>query len=228
MRLKRMILTVIIFINGTLPAFAKNSSELSFVPFQACKKSPVSPPSKLFRKAYKTYINPGPWAIFDINGDGWCDWVGSGNEGYRSDQEYPPMREFIYLGTVNGWRHFDQPKVKHREMEAWEEGKLIMIASNYAALNFVEPIPIYSKGEAKPYVISVIRYDAPAPPPESEKINVFRWRDDLDKLYKVTEDERIMVINFLHDTLCKYPPDLITVDGSPFLLAQGDLCFPRK
>lgn len=229
MRVRNFISAVLILTIASAPVLAENIADFSFVPFKACKKSPVSPSKKLLKRGYKTYIYAGSWAIFDINGDGWCDWVRGGNEGYRSDQEYPPMREFIYLGTAKGWRHFDQPKEeKNLKVDKDGSGVITVLAGDYAALNFVEPIAIYSKGQSKPYIAAVIRYDAPAPPPSRESIDVFRWSDELDKLRKVPEKERATVVNFLHDKLCKYPPDLLSDGDSPFLLAQGDLCFPRQ
>src|SRR6476620_2764750 len=95
-------------------ALSEDIKNLSFKPSVSCKKSPISPPKKILSKSYKTYIFAGNWSIFDINGDGWCDWVRGGNEGYRLDEEDPPLREFIYLGTAKGWRHFDQKKGKLR------------------------------------------------------------------------------------------------------------------
>lgn len=225
---KKLILTALAFANWNLSASAENIKELSLVPFETCKKPPVSPSPKLFKRSYKTYIYAGSWAILDINGDGWCDWVRGGNEGYRSDQEYPPMREFIYLGTAKGWRHFDQPEIKHGEIDGWGQGEITLISGDYAALNFFQPIAIYSKGITKPYIAAVIRYDAPAPAPDRENINVFQWSDSLDKLHKVPEKERIAIIDFLHDKLCKDKPELMADGDSPFLLAQGDLCFAKK
>lgn len=224
---QKMILALLICVSGNMPVFADDTSILSLKPFETCRKPPISPPKKLLNKSYKTYIFPGNWVIFDVNGDGWCDWVRGGNEGYRSDEEYPPLREFIYLGTAKGWRHFDQPKVKHGEIDEWGK-EVTLIAGDYAALNFVQPFPIYIKGTAKPYVATVIRFDAPAPPPNRENINVYHWNDTIDKLQKVSEKERIRIVGFLYEKLCKHPAELTADGGEPFLLAQGDLCFPKK
>ena len=97
-----------------------------------------------------------------------------------------------------------------------------------SAINFVEPIAIYSKERRKPYVVAVFRWDAPAPPPNREKINVFQWDDALDKLRKIPEKERLKILDFLHEMLCKDHPKLKSYGDAPFLLSQGDLCFPRE
>jgi hypothetical protein len=210
-------------------ALAEGIADLSFKPFTVCKMAPISPPQKILKKSYKTYIFPGNWSIFDINGDGWCDWVRGGNEGYRSDEEYPPLREFIYLGTAKGWRYFDQKKVKLQSRIVEPEiGKTVVLPGSAAALNFVEPIAIYAKGKARPYIVTVVRFDAPAPPPDRKNIMVFKWNEELDKLQIVSEGERKLMIGFLHEKLCKDRPELTIYGDSPFLLAQGDLCFPRE
>jgi hypothetical protein len=226
---RKFISLFLILIIGSTSALAENVVDLSFMPFKTCKKPPVSPSNKLLKRGYKTYIYAGSWAIFDINGDGWCDWVRGGNEGYRSDQEYPPLREFIYLGTAKGWRHFDQPKdKKNLKIDIGGSGVSTVLSGDYAALNFVEPIPIYSKWQSKPYIATVIRYDAPAPPPSRESIDVYQWNDAFDKLHKVPEKDRLVIVNFLHDKLCKHPAELLSDGDSPFLLAQGELCYPRQ
>lgn len=225
----RNLVLAAIFTSGSAPVFAENISDLSLVPFESCKKPPISPSKKLLNKWYKTYMYAGSWEIFDINGDGWCDWVRGGNEGYRSDQEEPPLREFIYLGTAKGWRHFDKKKLEvDYKLAGYGKYEIFMLSGDYAALNFVEPIAIYSKGQSKPYIAAVIRLDAPAPPPSRDSINVFQWNDKLDKLHKVSENDRIAIVNFLHDKLCKYPPELLSYGDSPFLLTQGDLCPSTK
>lgn len=227
MRLKKMIL-FLIFISTTAFIFAGDLSELSFKPFMACKKPPASPPKKLLERWYKTYMYAGSWEIFDINGDGWCDWVRGGHEGYRSDQEEPPLREFIYLGTARGWRHFDKKNIKFdSEAAGYGPYETVVLSGNYWATSFVEPIAIYSKGRKKPYVVAVTRLDAPAPPPDRDYINVFQWDDELDKLRKIPEKDRLGIVDFLHKKLCKDRPELKSYGDSPFLLSQGNLCFPR-
>ena len=228
MRLEKLVL-FLIFINTSTFIFAEELSEFSFKPFVACKKPPASPPKKLLERWYKTYMYAGSWEIFDINGDGWCDWVRGGNEGYRSDQEEPPLREFIYLGTARGWRHFDKKNIKFdSEAAGYGPYETVVLFGNYSASNFVEPIAIYSKRRKKPYVVAVTRWDAPAPPPDRDYINVFQWDDELDKLRKVPEKDRLGIVDFLHKKLCKDRPELKSYGDSPFLLSQGNLCFPRE
>lgn len=227
--LLRKLALILFFTSMSACALSEDIKDLSFKPFVTCKKSPISPSKKLLERWYKTYVFAGNWEIFDINGDGWCDWVRGGNEGYRSDQENPPLREFIYLGTDKGWRHFDQKNIKFdSEAAGYGRYETVVLSGQYSASNFVEPIAIYSKGRRKPYVVAVTRWDAPAPPPDREKINVFQWDDELDKLRKVPEEDRLRIVDFLHYKLCKEPPDLKSYGDSPFLLSQGDLCFPRR
>lgn len=229
MHIKKLIAASLFFIFGSGLGFAENLTELSLVPFETCKKSPVSPSKKLLSRWYKTYMYAGSWETFDINGDGWCDWVRGGNEGYRSDQEDPPLREFIYLGTAKGWRHFDKKKIEvDSETAGYGRYEVVVLSDHYPAVNFVEPIPIYRKGTRKPYIVAVIRLDAPAPPPNRENINVFQWNDELDKLHRVPENDRLGIVDFLHEKLCKAHPELLSYGDSPFLLTQGDLCFPRQ
>jgi hypothetical protein len=227
--LRRILAIVLVFIGTSVSALSENLNDLSFKPFVACKKPPISPSKKLLERWYKTYVFAGNWEIFDINGDGWCDWVRGGNEGYRSDQESPPLREFIYIGTAKGWRQFDKKNIEFdSEAAGYGPYETVVLSGSYSASNLVEPIAIYSQGRRKPYVVAVTRWDAPAPPPDREYINVFQWDDELDKLRKVPEKDRLRIVDFLHEKLCKDRPELTIYGDSPFLLAQGDLCFPRE
>jgi len=220
---------IIFFISISKITFAEDLNDLSFKPFFACKKPPNSPSKKLLNRWYKTYIPAGTWEIFDINGDGWCDWVRGGNEGYRTDEEEPRLREFIYLGTAKGWRHFDKNNIPFDFKAAgYKSYEAPVIFGEYSANGFVEPIAIYSKGKNKPYIVAVYRGDAPAPPPDREYINVYKWDDELDKLRKVSEIDRLNIVDFLHEKLCKDRPELNSYGDSPFLLSQGNLCFPRE
>lgn len=226
--LLRKLTIALIFISTGASALDKNLEDLSFIPSMACKKPPKSPSKKLLERWYKTYVFAGNWAIFDINGDGRCDWVRGGNEGYRSDHEDPLLREFIYLGTAKGWRKFDRNNIEFdSEAAGYGRYETVVLSGKDSASNFVEPIAIYSKGRRKPYVVAVFRPDAPAPPPDREYINVYQWDDGLDKLHIVAEKDRLRIIEFLHEKLCKDHPELTIYEGSPFLLAQGNLCFPR-
>lgn len=223
------ITTLFLFFNFHILAYAETNAELSFNTFKACRMPPISPSKKLLARQYKTYIYAGNWKIFDINGDGWCDWVRGGHQGYRTDNEEPPMRDFIYIGTGKGWRHFDQQKNdqnSERKFGDWRNQNILF--GSDTALAFYQPIAIYRNGQAKPYVVSVSRYDAPAPPPDRDAIQVFRWDDQMDKLVYVPEVERTLVVDFLHDQLCKYPAALLAEGGEPFMIAQGELCHPKQ
>ena len=219
---------VFLFWSSCINAGLATGAELSFAALKICKKSPVSVPNELFHKHYKIYTAFGDWKIFDINGDGWCDWIRGGHEGYRTDIDSPPMRDFIYLGTPNGWRYFDKNEIGEMSQgDIDDDKKEKVLSKDYNALNFYQPLAIYKNGDIKPYIVSVIRYDAPAPPPNRENINVYQWDDRIDKLRKVSSGNRNLIINFLHDQLCKNPPALMDGDG-PFIITMGDLCTPRN
>jgi hypothetical protein len=205
------------------PALA--SETLSFTPFKVCKKLPKAPPAKLLKKTYKTYIDVGDWSIFDINGDGWCDWVRAGNEGHRTDQEEPPIRELIYLGTPKGWRYSEQSEI-YKTLRAIDRAGVDngYLPGDAPAFNFFQPVVIYSSTQEKPYIAVVGRNDAPAPPPDREDINVLQWDDRFDKLRYVSEESWAMVVDFLQRELCKNPPALLDETHSPLMMAQGDLC----
>lgn len=139
MRLNKTFLYFILIFSSNF-ALSSDSVNLSFKPVVACKRPPSAPPKKILERFYKTYIPAGRWSIFDINGDGWCDWVRGGNEGYRSDEEYPHLQDFIYLGTAKGWRHFDKKYAKLQSLTVEPElGKTVVLPGDAAALtNFLE------------------------------------------------------------------------------------------
>lgn len=201
------IILSLIYFGFSENAYANNYLNLSFVPFHICQKPPISPPQKLLNRSYKTYMQVGSWTIFDINGDGWCDWVRGGHEGFARDSEDPPMRDFIYLGTPKGWRHFDRAeKIEKSNKYLGIKNEKNMLSQNHNALNFFQPVAIYSRDQAKPYIATVVRYDAPAPPPNRDQIDIYQWDDQIDKLVGVSEKERDAVIDFLRDKFCIYPP----------------------
>lgn len=220
--------TLFFFCTSCINAHAELKSGLSFIPFQICKRAPVSPSKTLLNRGYKIYMQVGSWAIFDINGDGWCDWIRGGHEGYRTDNEDPPMREFIYLGSSKGWRHFDQAKIDEKSKANISGFNMQnMLSKHHSALNFYQPIAVYRKGQAQPYIATVVRNDAPAPPPNRDQIDVYQWSDQMDKLLIVSDKERGMIIDFLEGQLCKYPPALMDGEGR-FIISMGDLCISNK
>jgi hypothetical protein len=219
----------LLYFGFCMTSAAEASETLSFTPFKVCKKPPKAPPAKLLKKTYRTYIDVGDWSIFDINGDGWCDWVRNGNEGHRTDQEEPPIRELIYLGTSKGWRYSEQSEV----YKAMRKLNGIGVDNGYMpgylpAFNFYQPIVIYTSTQEKPYIAVVGRDDAPAPPSNREDINVLQWDDRFDKLRYVSDESWTMVVDFLQRELCKNPPALLDETHSPLMMAQGDLCSAKS
>lgn len=208
---------------------AETNKKFSFNATRECKKPPISPSNKTLYKQYNIYTHFGAWKIYDINGDGWCDWVRGGNEGYRTDMDEPKMHDFIYLGTSSGWRYFDHLTTKkNSDIKIINHLDRDVISANDRAITFIEPIAVYAEAEAKPYIVVIVRYDAPAPPPDRNDIMVYRWDDQLDKLVQVSKKATTEVVDFLHEQLCKEPSALRTEFDSPFLISQGTLCYPRK
>ena len=219
-----VLILILLFLTKSLQAQAENLSELSFKINKTCKKPPRSIPTSVLNKTYKTYYTVGEWIILDINGDGWCDWVRGGYEGYRTDQEEASMDEFIYLGTQRGWRNFGLPKIYNKSLKKYmariDPGYL---GGSASATAFFQPIAIYAKNHSKPYIATVFRPDGPAPWPDQEDIKVFQWDDHFDKLRYVDEPVRLMIVEFLQGELCKTTP-AVAEDGFPFLVSHGNLC----
>lgn len=195
----------------------------SFAPYFKCKLPPRFPSSSVLGRQYQTYISVGKWHIYDINGDGWCDWVRNGRQGYRSDIEVAPMSEMIYLGTPTGWRNFETMKNPRFIEDPLDSVRKIHLWGFGDAYGFYQPIPIYRKGLRKPFVVAVSRIDAPAPPPNIESIDVLEWDDDTDNLRYVSGARKDEVINFLKISYCNRP-SLPLYDGEESMIAMGDLC----
>lgn len=188
----------------TLPvAHAEVSgTDLSWTPPYACKKPPKAPPRNLLRKTFKHSEGaPKNWPFMttvDINGDGWCDWIGQGAVGFyvRSDKPYdedePQLDDFIYLGMPDGWRRIKKPGV-----------------SAPAAAGFVDPLFVYSPNNRKPFIVALdgseIK-DVFTP----EHVYVSRWNDHDDRLHDVNPKESERIIHFILKTSCATKKDYST------------------
>lgn len=198
---------------------------LSLKPFVECKKPPRLLPPKFLNKKYTIQTNIGPWQIVDINGDGWCDWVRGGPEAHRRNVDEPLMRDFIYLGTPNGWRGYGEAvdflAAKKRKARSEFRG---LLPNFVEAFNFFEPMVIFSNQSLKPYIAFVSRPDAPAPYPKAADIMVARWDDRLDTLQDIPESERLKAVAFLRRELCKTPPasTVYSTNGYVPMIAQED------
>lgn len=206
-------------------SYSEGASEYSLQQKLPCQMSPKAPPKSIFSKSYKIYTYPGPWTIVDINGDGWCDWVRGGHEGYRTDEEEPVLQDFIYLGTSRGWRNYNSPKNSDNftKYKIWEMKSDYLLRSS-KAVSFYEPIPVYINDERKPYMVTAIRYDAPAPPPDYDKVLVTRWDGDQDALREVSSKEKEAVWSFLRKALCNRPRDSYEKVYGPRIITLGTLC----
>lgn len=210
-------------------SYSKNTLIYSLDKKFDCKKPPKSPPKKLLLKSYKIYTFPGPWSTFDINGDGWCDWVRGGYEGYRSDQEDATLRDFIYLGRATGWSYYESPKnVENLNFDEMRHLNKHSLFSDSGAVEFYEPIPVYVNSERKPYIVTAIRYDAPAPPPGYDRVLVTRWSDKYHGLKEVSDEEKKLIWNFLKKDLCNLPADNYESSYGPRIIKRGALCHENQ
>jgi hypothetical protein len=194
---------------------AKSPERFSFEPLQKCMLSGRPPPKALLTKRYKIYTGLEKWRLKDINGDGICDWIRGGYEGYRTDQEAPPVGEFIYLGTSTGWRKIAQSKRHIREQGREDRVATRGVLEPYVeAYNFYAPVFIYSPNRRAPYVLSLSRPDAPAPAPGIDDVLVMRWDDSYDLLRFISENERLAVLGFAKIEVCKGYQNSIRVSGT--------------
>lgn len=211
--LKRRLLSgmALMLVGGlTMPVSHAEGADtnLSWTRTRACKQSPKAPPPKLLQKTYR-YSEGAPknWPFItttDINGDGWCDWIGKGAVGFfvRSDKPYdgdePPLDDFIYLGTKEGWRKINKTGV--------------------SAANFVDPVFVYSTSNSKPYVVAL--GGSVTDVFTMEYVNVDRWDDHADMLRAVSPRENAHVINFILKTACSTKKDY-SIDFSTI----GVICY---
>ncbi|MBK4733342.1 hypothetical protein [Noviherbaspirillum pedocola] len=196
---------------------------LSLKPYVKCMVPPHPPSQLILGKQYQTYIPVGKWHVFDINGDGWCDWVRNGRQGYRSDVDVVPMIEMIYLGTSTGWRNFETKRKFQSAIDSLDSIDKIHLYGFAEAYGFFQPIPIYRKGSMKPFIVAVSRVDAPAPPPDIDSINVLQWDDDTDNLRYVSGNGKDEVVEFLRTNYCN-ASSIPQYDGEELIMALGSLC----
>lgn len=223
---KRFVETLMIF-SYCLCEAAYSGENFSLAPYVKCVVPPHSPSSLMLGKQYQTYISVGKWHIFDINGDGWCDWVRNGWQGYRSDVDVVPMIEMIYLGTPTGWRHFETKGKSQAAMDPFDSIDKIHLRGFAEAYGFYQPIPIYRKSSRKPLVVTVSRMDAPAPPPDINSINILEWDDDTDNLRYISGNKREDVIGFLKENYCN-ASSLPKYDGEELMMVLGNLCEEKR
>jgi hypothetical protein len=203
--------------------WAAGSERLSFIPLQKCISPSKSPPKVLLNKTYKIYTDVGNWQIVDINGDGLCDWVRGGYEGYRTDQETPPVREFIYLGTSTGWRTIARSDAyREAEKRAGVMGITGALSPYSEAFNFYAPFFIWTDTRRAPYVLALSRPDAPAPTPDIEHVLVMRWDETFDLLQFINGADRRKVIDFARLGICKSDVEALKISGN--YLFKDSLC----
>lgn len=179
--------------------------DLSRTPSQVCKKPPKEPPYKLMHTIYHAYgtsFNYPFTDTVDINGDGWCDWVSTvAGAPHRGDIDEPEMKDFIFLGTRNGWRKFGDME-KFRSDRTGLTLSTGWLAPDAAAYAFINPVFIYSVKDPLPYV-AIIELNEDILDPFLENVSVLRWNNTFDMLREVSKEEKIVVIAFLRKTLCE-------------------------
>ncbi|MHB8921463.1 MAG: hypothetical protein ACYC3N_10615 [Halothiobacillus sp.] len=234
-----------------LPSHAEEASKtagqeaLSLTSPHACKKPPKAPPSKLLHQTYDSEGAPTNYPFItneDINGDGWCDWVGTGAFDYplrsqydpvESDKVYPPLKDFIFLGTKDGWRRWGNMQAIRKSYDGIDPDSLasdILLPMAYAAF-FISPTFVYEAGNTKPFVITS---GGPGMAYEGlewfggvtmENIEVYRWDEHLDLLQKVEPQEKDRVIAFILQTACDAKKDYSDDAVMPHHSTIGVICY---
>lgn len=210
---------------ATAPAIAADT--LSWKPSRLCKKTPQAPPRKLLHENYDSEGAPTNYPFItnvDINGDGWCDWVGTGAFYYpvrsqydpiASDRVMPPLKDFIFLGTKTGWRPFGNMEALKKSfirMGSEDSAPEILTPVTYAAY-FVDPIFVYAHGNSKPFIIALGGPGLAFLAPFMENVTVYRWDDRFDTLNTTGPQEREKILAFIRKTSCSPNKDYQNDDG---------------
>jgi hypothetical protein len=188
-------------------AYGIEIKDLSMEPFQTCKKPPKAPPYKLMHKEYpefSTTTNIPFYENTDINGDGWCDWISTAaspphRDNYLLDE--PPLEDFIFIGTKTGWRKFGNPKKIQAFLSSVPLGGKGPYGPKSDVAAFINPIFIYSKQSATPYVAAV-SLSQDTLEPESSDVVVYQWDNALDTLLEVSQQDRDTTLTFLRQKFC--------------------------
>ena len=189
-----------------VPARSAPASELSLKPVRACQ-APPSGPGKLLDQAYPNFSTAGNGPFIhnvDINGDGWCDWVSTGaqpphREGVELEQ--PLMKDFVFLGSKNGWRRFGNQKAIRAYYEQGDFDRPAPYDGKAEVTAFVSPLFIYRKADPRPYVAAIaIAQDVLDA--KAQNVVVYRWDDGFDTLLAVDQRERAEVVQFLQTQYC--------------------------
>jgi hypothetical protein len=179
--------------------------DLSLIPPHTCKKPPKAPPYRLMNKEFRaanTNTNDPFDHTYDINGDGWCDWISiAARPPHRTDLDEPEMQDFILLGNKNGWRKFGASR-KH----AYERGEASDTGSwlgpTARASSLIKPVFVYSTKRREPYVVA-LSLNNDILEPILEDVSAFNWDPNFDMLRGTAVAEKKVVIQYLRKTLCE-------------------------
>lgn len=178
---------------------AADMADLSLTPFEKCKKPHRTPPAALLHKTYRssTYTNFPFDGTVDINGDGWCDWVSTAaRPPHRGDVDEPPLTDFIFLGTQNGWRRFGSAQTPPTDRQA------VSPTGKVPVFGFIYPTFVYLRGEKRPFIAVLESFEDIAPSTLKD-VFVLRWNSKFDMPDSVSGGDRQVVLKFLRIELCR-------------------------
>jgi hypothetical protein len=211
------IFSLFFFVLTTRSLFAADlidTENLRMDPVYPCRIISKKPPPQKYYKGFSTLSNYPLINNHDINGDGICDWIGTGalaphRDGYLWDE--PELRDFIFLGTSSGWRRFGNMKKIDEYMRKFVHGSDFPLFPHTQVSEFIDPIFIYQSNEPVPFVITL---DMQTDLLESKEddISISQWNKNLDTLIAVKKTVRQQIINFLSKKLCKEKANYI---GAP-------------
>lgn len=187
----RIISTALLFsaLATCLSANALVKADLSLSPFEGCRK-PLQSPSRAVLHRSKDNV--------DINGDGWCDWVGMGaGAPHRGSVDEPQMADFIFLGISKGWRKFGVIKQvrSDRSQTGW-------LSPYVPVLNFIYATIVYSKSSRLPYFV-VLGPNEDTAPSSLTDLAVLQWDANFDMAKSVDDQERQTILEFIRDKVCE-------------------------
>jgi len=179
--------------------------EFTFQPLTPCKIPKKNPPLEFFDKKYNIRgLEEGytpDWLIFDINGDGICDWVREAVEWTIYDQEVMTRKNSIILGTLTGWKKWKPVNYKDQ---------------------FDSPIGVivYRKNVRRPIIINYSTINERNPSIDLSSFEAFQWNDEIQDLSSIDDELFKRVIDFLKNELCRANTNFSNIMGNPERIAN--------
>ncbi len=198
--------------------------ELSFQPERECRKPPKAPPDQLLKKRYSAKLQPTLAEQsddiekyihrVDLNGDGICDWLREGGEWSRYDRGSIDGRNFLFLGTPDGWRYAGLTKEVRQRLEqssqaaqsrnkgsVYRPPKSTSAGSPSTLTAFV-----FEKNNPKPYLVTYRAVEDRDPLIYLSTYTTYSWNNDRDNFYEVPRKQHAAILLFLHQELCGKVP----------------------